>query len=729
MITKEKVFKTKMIPHNSLDPKKKFLQALSLIKSKFSSEDRKNLLKGMLLTRATDNALKQLFLSGEMTYLGKGFQGKGFRSLGQEAIFGAGYLLKRGDFGSDYQGDVVAPLIRDLGVFLCFSDKDVETAINAQVGKEGAPCQGRDLHVGDLKKGILTPAAPLAIATCSLVGLAMSFKLKGEERVGISFIGEGGSSLGEWHEAINLAAVEKLPLIFCIENNQTALSTPVKQQSRVLSFADKALGYGMPSLVLDGTDVEELAAGFKAAADYSRAGHGPVLVEVVSMRMCGHAHHDDMLYLGHDPKMSFELPELKKGGYANETLYELWRKKDPIATYKNKLVASGIIDRRDYLTFESEAVKKVSEAVLAIKERAWPNFGTADDEELVYQRPYRFALPKTKASSHYSFSPKGTTYLQAIGDATGALFQKWPTCFVIGEDVAPPYGNAFMMFKNIMEHHPTRFLNTPISENAIVGACIGMALGGMRPIGEIQFNDFVACAMNQVANNAAKHYFRTGLNVPMVLRMPYGGLRRAGPFHSQDTAAWFYRCQGLKIFAPSTPIDAYFMLLKAVEDPDPVLFYEHIALYRDPKIKQLIPEHLADLEGAALVREGSDLSIITYGAYVHIAYQAALLLYEKYQINAEIIDLRYLKPIDFATCHASIKKTSRAILVSEDAACGSIVQSLAGSLSADLFHHLDAPIAVLGSRDLPVPYAPSLEDDYLVNEANIIEKARELMAY
>ncbi len=726
MNTKEKVSKLKVMPHE-LAREKINSSSLNFSPAKLSSTDCKNLLQGMLLSRGTDNALKQLFLSGEMTYLGKGFQGKGFRSLGQEAIFGAGYLLERGPGGDSYQGDMVAPLIRDLGVFLCFSDGDVERAINAQVAKVGPPCDGRDLHVGDFQKGIVIPAAPLAIATCTLVGLALSFKLKSEARVAISFIGEGGSSLGEWHEAINFAAVERLPLVFCIENNQTALSTPLAQQSRLHSFADKAIGYGLPSLVLDGTDVEELAAGFKTAADFARSGKGPVLVEVVSMRMCGHAHHDDMLYLGYDPKMSFELP-IPKGGYVNQELYEYWRQKDPIATYKKKLIARGIISSEDYQDMQSEALQKVSEAVARIRERAWPTFEGVDDDALVYRKPFRYNSPKTELSPHYRFEQNGVTYLQAIEEAIGAAFTKWPSCFLIGEDVAPPYGNAVMMFKNIMEKHAARFLNTPISENAIVGACVGMALGGLKPIGEIQFNDFVACCMNQVANNMAKHYFRTGLNVPMVLRMPYGGLRRAGPFHSQDTSPWFYRCQGLKIFAPSTPLDAYFMLLKAIEDPDPVLFYEHIALYRDPKIKQRIVEN-APMEGAAIVRQGNDISIISYGAYVHIAFQAAFLLQEQYKINAEIIDLRYLKPIDFASCHASIKKTGKALLVSEDAVSGGIMQSLAGSLGQDLFHYLDAPISVLGSRDMPVPYAPSLEDDYLLNEANIIAKARELMAY
>ncbi len=715
-MTKEKI-KKKLIVAEPLS-----LATIEQLKNAVKKEDCLNLLEGMLLTRATDNGLKKLFLSGEIDYLGKGFQGKGFRSLGQEAIFGAAYFLRRGE----EQGDIVAPLIRDLGVFLCCSDSDVESAINAQAGKSGKPCEGRDLHLGNFEQGILIPAAPLAIATCTLVGLAQSFKLKGEPRVGVSFIGEGGSSLGEWHEAINYAASAKLPMIFCIENNQTALSTPVKQQSSARSFADKALGYGMPALRLDGNDVLELAVGFKVAADYARMGKGPVLIELTTMRMCGHAHHDDMLYLGYDPPLDFSIVPLKKGGYADEKLYEYWRQRDPIENFKKKLFAKKVLTEKNYQALEQKAVQKVEKAIKAIKKRSWPTFASSNDDDLVFKKPYHFSQNAQK--HHYDFDPEGHTYLQAIALALDRAFAHWPECFVIGEDVAPPYGNAFMMFKSIMHKFPDRFINTPISENAIVGACVGLALGGMRPVGEIQFNDFVACAMNQVANNAAKHFFRTGLNVPLVLRMPYGGLRRAGPFHSQDTAAWFYRCAGLKIFAPSTPLDAYTMLLKAIEDPDPVLFYEHIALYREPKIRQKIT-NIIDSESAAIITEGEDITIISYGAYVHIAYSAANILRDKYKINAEIIDLRYLKPLDFASCHASIKKTGRALLLSEDSLDGSIMQSLAGSLGQELFHYLDAPIAVLGARNIPVPYAPSLEDEYLLNEEEIIKKVAEIMAF
>lgn len=702
------------------------------IKASISPQDKKRIYQGMLLTRATDNALKHLFLSGEIKFEQKPFQGKGFRSLGQEAIYAATLLLQHGPLylkDGCYIGDVAAPLIRDLGVFLAMSNGDVESAINAQAGKSGNPCDGRDLHLGDFAHGILTPAAPLAIATCTLIGVALSFKKKQEPRVALSFIGEGGSSLGEWHEAINFAAVLNLPMVFCIENNQTALSTPVRMQSRARVFADKAIGYGMNALTINGNDALEVASAFKFASDQARAGRGPVLLELLTMRMCGHAHHDDMLYLGHDPALTFDIPSLKGLGYADKELFAEWQKQDPIALFEKKLLDENILSSKIINEFKGEAHDRVRVAIENIKARPWPQFSVHDDA-LVFKAPWIFVPKKMSSISSRTFSADGMTYMQAIALGVRNVFLKYEHSYVIGEDVGPPYGNAFMMFKGLVNDFPDRFINTPISENAIVGACVGMAMSGLLPIGEMQFNDFVACAVDQVANNAAKNFFRTGLNVPMVLRMPYGGLRSAGPYHSQDTSPWFYQTPGLKIVAPSTPIDALLMMMKAAEDPDPVLFYEHIALYRDPKIKQfLVHADDADISGAALIHEGVDLTIISYGAYAHSAYECATKLLNRFGIRADVIDLRYLMPLDFDTIYQSIKKTSRVMLVGEDKRSGNLLESLASRIGHELFSWLDAPVSVFGSRNIPVPYAPSLERDYLLSDTRIIDEARALVSY
>jgi len=318
-----------------------FLRRAAL-EASLTRDERLEILRGMILTRATDNRLKALFTNGEIRYGAAAFQGKGFRSLGQEAIYAAGLRLKRGARyrGADgrWTGDVIGPVIRDLGITLAMRpERDtVKMVLNAQMGKAGAPLEGKDLHIGDFDWGILPPAAPLTTATLTIAGMAMAFWRDRSERVAISFIGEGGSSLGEWHEAINLCAARKLPAIFCLENNQTALSTPLADQSAVRVFADKAAGYGIPGLTVDGTDPEQIFAAFTWAAERARAGQGPALIETVSMRMCGHAHHDDMLYLGKDPAPSWDYAPLSEHAYANRDAYEYWAARDPIARYAER---------------------------------------------------------------------------------------------------------------------------------------------------------------------------------------------------------------------------------------------------------------------------------------------------------------------------------------------------------------------------------------------------------
>jgi 2-oxoisovalerate dehydrogenase E1 component beta subunit len=325
------------------------------------------------------------------------------------------------------------------------------------------------------------------------------------------------------------------------------------------------------------------------------------------------------------------------------------------------------------------------------------------------------------------FDPKGVTFLDACGHGLKEVMDAIPDAFVIGEDVAPPYGNAFLLMKPLLEKHGGRLINAPIAEGAIIGACVGSALVGCRPIGEMQFNDFVASGFNQLVNNAAKLRYRAGTSVPMVLRMPWGGLRRAGPYHSQDTSPWFYRTPGLKIVAPSTPHDARALMMTAVLDDDPVLFYEHIGLYREPKIKQVLPAfrpHIP-LGQAAFRRLGDDLTIVSYGAYVHRAVAAAdALSADGYSV--EVLDLRSLVPLDWSRIEASVRHTGKLLLVGEDSRTGSILESIASRVGESLYEHLDGPVRVLGALDTPVPYSPSLEDAFLLSDEEIIVAARAL---
>jgi 2-oxoisovalerate dehydrogenase E1 component len=753
-----------------LDSADGFLRRATIAAS-LTNDERLEILRGMILTRATDNRLKSFFTAGEVKYGTTSFQGKGFRSLGQEAIYAAAIRLRRGSKyrvagGAGQQpgwtGDVIGPVIRDLGVSLAMRPEPdtVRMVLNAQMGKVGAPLEGKDLHIGDFANGILPPAAPLTTATLTIAGMAMAFMREGSGRVAVSFIGEGGSSLGEWHEAINLCAARKLPAIFCVENNQTALSTPLGDQSAVRVFADKAAGYGVPGLTVDGTDPDQIAAAFTWAAERARAGLGPMLIETVCMRMCGHAHHDDMLYLGKDPAVSWDYAPLTEQGYANRELYEYWAARDPIALYAAKLQAERIIAAGDLDRLKADAEALVEAQARAVIDAPWPDPSQAgvgvfaNEPRRVHVEPLdpatRFTGKRADGPQHVvsalsaaaavssglveeapPFDPKGRTFLDAVMLGVGDALRADPRVFVYGEDVGGAYGNAFLLLRPLLKEFGDRLINSPLAEGAVLGVCVGAALAGQRPIGEIQFNDFVATGFNQLVNNAAKIRYRWGGDVPMVVRMPWGGLRHAGPYHSQNTEPWFYRTAGLKIVVPSTPYDARALMASAVADPDPVLFYEHIALYRDPRIKQLLeeaPPARMPLGKAALRRAGDQLAIISYGAFVHLGLRVAEKLAQD-GIQASVLDLRTLVPLDRDALLAAARHCHKVLIIHEDSRTGGIGESLAAIIQEQAFEALDAPIRIVGALDTPVPYSPPLEEFYLPSEAQIERAARLLVDY
>jgi len=720
------------------------------IEASLTRDERVEILRGMCLTRATDNRLKTFFASGEIKYGAAAFQGKGFRSLGQEAIYAAAIRLKRGarHRGADggWNGDVIGPVIRDLGITLAMRPEPdtVKMVLNAQMGKVGAPLDGKDLHIGDFAWGILPPAAPLTTATLTIAGIAMAFWRARSDRVAISFIGEGGSSLGEWHEAINLCAARKLPAIFCLENNQTALSTPLADQSAVRVFADKAIGYGIPGITIDGTDPDQIAAAFTWAAERARAGKGPALIETVSMRMCGHAHHDDMLYLGKDAPASWEYPPAAETGYADRDAYAYWAARDPILTYAKRLQDAGLIAAGDLDRFKREAEAIVEAQARAVVEAPWPEPAAAGAGVFANEPPrvrvevldpeIRFAsgtddeLPVEAAPPLVA---KGRTFLEAVMLGIGDALRADPRVFVYGQDVGGTYGNAFLLLRPLLHEFGDRILNSPLAEGAVLGVCVGAALAGQRPIGEIQFNDFVATGFNQLVNNAAKIRYRWGGSVPMVVRMPWGGLRHAGPYHSQNTEPWFYRTAGLKIVVPSTPHDARALMAAAVADPDPVLYYEHIALYRDPRIRQALddaPPAPMAIGRAALRRSGGDLAIVSYGAYVHVALRVAERL-AKDGVEASVLDLRSLAPLDRRAVLTLARRCHKMLIVHEDSRTGGIGESVAAIVQEEAFEALDAPVRILGALDTPVPYSPPLEEFYLPGEAQVERAARLLVEY
>jgi 2-oxoisovalerate dehydrogenase E1 component len=730
--------------------------AREAIRVSLTADERREILRGMVLTRAVDNRLKQFFMGGDVRWGEKAFQGKGFRSLGQEAIYAGGIRLRRGPAFQNpdgtWNGDVLAPVIRDLGVTLAMrhDEEAVRQVLSAQMGKAGPPMFGKDLHTGDWAWGVLPAAAPLTIGSLSIAGLAMGFWRQGAGRVALSFIGEGGSSLGEWHEAINLCAVRKLPAVFCLQNNQTALSTPVPENSAARVFADKALGYGIPGISIDGTDPDAVAAAFTWAADRARSGAGPTLIEVVAMRMCGHAHHDDMLYHGKESPPSWEYPALHEGGYANRELYEFWGKRDPIARYAARLESEKIIKRGELDTLKVWADGMVGQQAQVVIDAPWPKpeeaaVGVFKDEPPrvrveVLDPEWRLARlkPGPGASARLPpldpglpFDKKGSTLLEAVMLGVGDALAADPRVFVYGEDVGGQYGNAFLLLRPLLDAYGDRILNSPLAEGAVLGVSVGAALAGQRPIGEMQVNDFVATGFTQLVNNAAKIRYRWGGEVPMVVRMPWGGLRHAGPYHSQNTEPWFYRTPGLKIVVPSTPEDARGLMAAAVADPDPVLYYEHIALYRDPRIKQALPKEApapTPIGKAALRRVGSTIALITYGAYVHHCLRVAERLAAD-GIDAAVLDLRTLAPLDKEAILAVTRHCAKVMIVHEDSRTGGIGESVAAMIQEEAFEWLDGPVRVLGALDTPVPYSPPLEEFFLVSEADIERGARLLAEY
>jgi len=696
------------------------------IKASITPDERKLMYRTMLLTRAIDDTLKRAFDEKVVKWRDFPSPQKGFRSRGQEAIVGAALRLRRppeAGSGETYHGDVIAPVIRDLGAVLMFMP-DATHPILVQAGKQGTPVGGRDLHIGDLSLGVLPPTAPLAIATQTALGIAYAFHLRQEERVCVSFIGEGGASLGEWHEAINFAGTQQLPMIFVLENNHWALGTHVTEQSRVRRFALRAAGYGIPGITLFGNDPDEIAAAVDWAARRARRGEGPSLIELVTYRQPGHAHHDDDRFHGN--------PEVGVAGYEFPEEAEAWKAADPIELYEDRLQAMGVLWSRDLELMRREAEEEVKQAEMAANAAPWPK--PADYRD-------RVEAPRTLATRPpgESSETRSMAYDEAIRDAMSEAMQEDESVFLLGEDIGGRYGGAFGVTRGLAKRFGAeRCLNTPLAESAIVGCAVGAALTGMRPVVEMQFADFLAPAFNALVNNAAKIYWRWGRPVPLVVRLPYGAatgnhekLLGGGPFHSQCPEMWFLRIPGWKIVAPSTPADAKGLLLAAIRDDNPVLFLESKALYGffRTDLRQDVPlgaDYEVELGSAAVRRAGTDCTLLTYGAMCWTALDAAQQL-EREGISLEVIDLRSLWPLDETLIRESVRKTSRVLILHEDTRRGGMAGELTARIADELFFYLDAPIRRVTAPDTPVPYSPPLEYDFLPKAEDVVLAVRELM--
>jgi pyruvate/2-oxoglutarate/acetoin dehydrogenase E1 component/TPP-dependent pyruvate/acetoin dehydrogenase alpha subunit len=675
-------------------------------------EARRNMFRVMVLSRTLDTLLKKLFQ--EKTGVWEGFPSpqKGFRALGQEAAVGLAFALRD-------ERDVVCPLIRGLPVLLMRLDDPLGVVLT-QWGKKGTSMDGRDLHWGDLSRGVLPPTAPLAIGTQTLVGMAYAAKLRREPRVFLSIMGEGGTSLGEWHEAVTFAAAQRLSVVFVVENNHWALGTHWREQTAADRFAPKATGYGLPGITLFGNDPDEIAAASLWAAERARSGMGPSLIELVTYRRAGHAHHDDDRFHG-----GAGLP-----GYEYEEERRLWEAADPIALYESRLLAEGILDRETIAEVRAQAARRVEEAGRAAESAPWPTWEDQSDRSYAKRSDPPPLAPPARS--------RPMAYDEAIRQALFEALEQDARVLVLGEDVGGRYGGAFGVTRGLAkEFGPGRCLNTVLAESAIVGCAVGAALEGMRPVVEIQFADFVACGFNALVNNAAKIHWRYGRPVPMVVRLPYGGatgtgarLLGGGPFHSQCPEAWFLRVPGLKLVAPSTPADAKGLLTASIRDNNPVLFLESKGLYGifRPDLREEVP--LGDFEvplgKAAVRRPGADLTVLTYGSMTYTALAAAEEL-SREGLSVEVIDLRTLFPLDEETVLGSVAKTHRALILHEDTKRGGVGAEIAALLSEKALWELDAPILRVAAPDWPAPYAPSLEHAYWPKATDVVAAIRAML--
>ena len=628
--------------------------AREAIAASLTADERREILRGMVLTRAVDNRLKQFFTSGEVHYGDVAVPGQGL------PLARPGSDLRRGDPAAarrrpsaiadgGWHGDVVGPIIRDLGVALAMRPEPatVRMVLNAQMGKDG-PADGRQgpAHRRLRAGASFPPTAPLVDQHADDRRHGDGVRARGHRSAWpLSFIGEGGSSLGEWHEAINLCAARRLPAIFCIENNQTALSTPVREQSAVRVFADKARRLRHSRHHDRRNRSGRRSRRRSPGRPIARApGAGP---RSSSSSPCACAATRITTTCSISARSRRSPGTIRRSRRRRvrrpRALRVLVARRIRSRPTRARLEAEGVIAAGDLDASQargrgdSSKPKRGRSSTRPGREPA--HAGARRLRRRAAARARRAARAGRRACASIwiprcrrwtqglPFDKKGTTFLEAVALGVGDALRADPRVFVYGEDVGGQYGNAFLLLRPLLKEFGDRIINSPLAEGAVLGVCVGAALAGQRPIGEMQFNDFVATGFNQLVNNAAKIRYRWGGSVPMVVRMPWGGLRHAGPYHSQNTEAWFYRTPGLKIVVPSTPQDARALMAAAVADPDPVLYYEHIALYRDPRIKQVLAGRRRltplPLGKAALRRAGDDLAIISYGAYVHVALRVA----------------------------------------------------------------------------------------------------------
>jgi len=649
----------------------------------------RRLYRALLLPRLIEEKALLLLRQGRLS--------KWFSGMGQEAIaVGVTFALEADDW--------ILPMHRNLGVFTTRS-LDLGRLFRQLFGKDGGFTKGRDrtFHFGLLEKRIVGMISHLGATVPVADGLALAAQLRGERRVAATFSGDGGTSEGDFHEAVNLAAVWKLPVLFVIENNQYGLSTPVSEQYACADLADRGIGYGIPGVVVDGNDVLAVVEAVGRAAVRARNGDGPTLLEFKTFRMRGHE-------------------EASGTDYVPQHLFEEWGRKDPLARFEQWLLTRGLLDEatRDKLRADLKPVidTLVDEALAA------PDPVSSAERELadVYA-PSALVVSEPEPSA----GAAERRYVDAIQDGLREVMRRRRETILMGQDIAE-YGGVFKVTEGFVEEFgKARVRNTPIIESGAVGAALGLALDGFRPMIEMQFGDFITCGFNQIVNNLAKTHYRWGAAVPVVVRVPVGGGTGAGPFHSQNVEAWFTHVAGLKVVAPATPSDAKGLLTAAFEDGNPVLYLEHKLLYRSARERVPSGWYTLPLGQARVAREGTDATIVTYSVGVTWAIEAAERMAAEGR-EVEVIDLRTLLPWDRETVLQSVRKTGRALVLHEAPMTGGFGGELAAVIGAEAFNALDAPVSRVGALDTPVPFSKALEEVFSAR-ARVLPALRELLAY
>lgn len=665
--------------------------------------DRKNLSDKELISFYKQLLWPRMIEEKMLVLLRQGKISKWFSGIGQEAIaVGATLALDEDEW--------IMPLHRNLGVFTTRNMPLSKLFMQWQGAQEGyTKGRERSFHFGNREHhicGMISHLGPqLAIAD----GVALAHKLRKENKVSLAFTGDGGTSEGDFHEALNVAAVWDLPAIFIIENNGYGLSTPVNEQYRCISLVDKAKGYGMEGVQIDGNNLLSVYDTIKGVREFCIKHQKPYLIECMTFRMRGHEEASGTKYVPQD-------------------LFRLWEQKDPIKNYEHYLIDTAVITERQIEASRNEFKEKI-EAELEIGFKTKPIVADTETELEELFAP----LVKTEAividnadvNAHISSASTEKRLIDAISEGLKQSMQKHSNLILMGQDIAE-YGGAFKITEGfVQEFGKERIRNTPLCESAIVGTALGLSLQGFKSVMEMQFADFVSVGFNQIVNNLAKMHYRWGQNADVVIRMPTGAGVGAGPFHSQSNEAWFTKVPGLKIVYPSTPIDAKGLLIAAINDPNPVMFFEHKALYRS--ISGEVPETYYEIEigKAKHVRAGDEVSIITYGSGVHWAEDYAA---EHPEISIDILDLRTLAPLDYFAIRASVQRTGRVLILHEDTLIGGVGGEIAAWIAENCFSILDAPVLRCASLDTPVPFSIELEKNFLA-KARLDESVQKLISY